>query len=165
MHSWRVLILPFLDQEPLHREYDFAEPWDGPNNSRLLSRMPAVFACPYHADTGGNSHTGYAGIFGEHCIFRGTEPVKIAEITDGTSNTLMLGEAVNANIPWMKPEDVDVAAHPAIGDPSGFSSDHPGGAHFLFADGSVRYLSASINQQTLNALYTRNGNEAVSPDF
>src|SRR6476661_8060061 len=50
MHSWRVLILPYLDQAALHTEYNFSEPWDGPNNSRLLARRPAVYACPSHGN-------------------------------------------------------------------------------------------------------------------
>src|SRR5579863_9248252 len=49
MHSWRVLILPYLDQLPLYKEYNFSEPWDGPNNSRLLNRMPPAFSCPSHS--------------------------------------------------------------------------------------------------------------------
>jgi prepilin-type processing-associated H-X9-DG protein len=160
MHSWRVLILPFLDAAPLYNEYDFSEPWDGPNNSRLLARMPPVYACPSHP-TAGSHTTNYAGVFGENCVFRGAEPVTIADITDGTSNTIMVGEAVKASIPWMKPEDVDVTAHASLGDPLGFSSDHIGVVQVLFCDGSVRALSLSVNSNTLKALFTRNGGETV----
>ena len=46
MHSWRVLILPFLEQQSLYEQYDFREPWDGPNNIQLLGNMPDVFSCP-----------------------------------------------------------------------------------------------------------------------
>src|SRR4029077_12783364 len=93
MHSWRVLILPYIDQAPLYDQYKFDEPWDGPNNSRLLSQMPPVYACPSHANTGAKSNTAYAAVFGEHCIFRGDNPVRIGEIIDGASNTLMIVEA------------------------------------------------------------------------
>jgi len=164
MHSWRVLILPYLDQAQLYNEYDFSQPWDGPTNSRLITRMPAVYACPSNPVQGSN--TAYVGVFGEHCIFRGGEPVKIREITDGTSNTLLVGEATRANIPWMKPADVDVAVHPSIGDPDGFSSYHAGGAQFLLADGSVRFIAQTINALTLQALFTRDGGEVLPPgDF
>ena len=45
IHSWRVLLLPFLDEQELYDEYRFDEPWDGPSNSRLHSRMPEIFRC------------------------------------------------------------------------------------------------------------------------
>jgi hypothetical protein len=163
MHSWRVLILPFLDQAPLYNQYDFSEPWDGPNNSRLISRMPPVYACPSHPSTGSYT-TNYAGAFGENCVFRSAGPTSIADITDGTSNTLLVGEAVNAGIPWMKPEDIDITAHPSLGDRDGFSSDHTGGIQVLMCDGAVRFVSQSIAPATLKALFTRNGGETVG-DF
>jgi type II secretory pathway pseudopilin PulG len=157
MHSWRVLILPYLEERALYNEYDFSEPWDGPNNSRLATRMPRVFACP--SDSAASTTTDYAGVLGEHCVFRGTQSVSITAISDGTSNTLLVGEAVGAKIPWMKPADIDIDKHPALGDPDGFTSNHAGGVNFLHCDASVRFISLSVNPQTLRALYTRDGNE------
>lgn len=159
MHSWRVLILPYIDQAPLYAQYNFSEPWDGPNNSRLLASMPPVYACPSHPGGPGNTSTAYAGVFGEQCVFQGTTPVGIMDITDGTSNTIMVGEATQANIPWMKPQDIDITAHPALGDRDGFSSYHTGGVNVLMCDGAVQFLAQSINPQTLKALFTRNGGE------
>src|SRR5262249_6799718 len=142
------------------QQYDFSEPWDGHNNSRLLARMPPVYACP--SDTNqAPYHTAYAAVFGEHCVFRGAKPVNIAEITDGTGNTLMVGEASSAGFPWMKPVDVDIEAHPTMGDPVGFGSNHVGGAQFVMADGAVHFISNAINQKTLDALFTTDGNETV----
>jgi prepilin-type processing-associated H-X9-DG protein len=164
VHSWRVLILPYLDQAAMYQQYNMSEPWDGPNNSRLLSQMPAVYACP--SDPVRGTNTAYVGAFGEHCIFRGDKPVTFRDIVDGVSNTLAVGEASRANIPWMKPVDVDVTAHPSIGDPDGFSSYHVGGAQFLMADGAVRFIAQSISAQTLQALFTRDGGEVIPPgDF
>jgi hypothetical protein len=163
MHSWRVLILPFIEQAELYGQYDFSEPWDGPKNSRLLTRMPAVYACPSNPAGGpNNTSTAYAAVFGEHCVFRGSEPVKIDDIKDGMSNTLLVVEAANAGIPWMKPDDVDITKHPALGDRDGFSSYHVGGVPGLMADGAVRFLSQNIAAETLKALFTRDGGEPVS---
>jgi prepilin-type N-terminal cleavage/methylation domain-containing protein len=164
MHSWRVLILPFLEASPLYSEYNFSEPWDGPNNSRLLSRMPPVYACPSHGNAPGGTTTAYAAVFGEHCVFRGSEPVKFMDIPDGLSNTLIVAEATEAGIPWMKPEDVDIAKHPSLGDRAGFSSNHTGGIHALLGDGSVRFIAQSLPEQVLKALSTRDGSEPIS-DF
>lgn len=165
MHSWRVLILPFLEEQALYKDYDFSEPWDGPNNSRLLARMPAIYACPSQANVPGNTNTSYVAVFGEHCIFRGAEPVAMRDILDGTSNTLMVGEAADADIPWMKPEDIDIALHPTLGDMTGFSSDHKEGVPFLLGDCSVRFVPLTINPVTLKALFTRDGAEFVDGVF
>jgi prepilin-type processing-associated H-X9-DG protein len=161
MHSWRVLILPYLEQQSLYDSYNFSEPWDGPNNSRLLSQMPAVFRCASDPASAGGTTTSYAGVFGEHCIFQGSAPVRFASITDGAGNTMLVGEADGARIPWMKPDDIDVGLHPTLGDSSGFSSHHLRGVNFLMADGSVRFIPLSIDQQSLKALFTRDGGEVV----
>jgi hypothetical protein len=89
--------------------------------------------------------------------------VRINDITDGTSNTLIVVEAAGAGIPWMKTDDVDITKHPALGDRDGFSSVHAGGVQGLMGDGSVRFLSNSIAAQTLKALFTRDGGEPVGP--
>ncbi|MGQ0636366.1 MAG: DUF1559 family PulG-like putative transporter [Planctomycetaceae bacterium] len=161
MHSWRVLILPYIGEGGLYGQYRFDEPWDGPNNSRLLARMPVVYACPSHSASGGPQpfNTAYAGVFGPAAVFKGADVVRFPDIIDGTSNTLLVGEVGDTAIPWMKPEDIDVTAHPAINSPGGFGSHHLGGAQFAMCDGSVRFISQSINPQTLSALFTRNGNE------
>jgi hypothetical protein len=189
MHSWRVLILPQLSLEELYKRYSFDEPWDGPNNVKLLDEIPPNYKCPSHSprsaataavapffgvfacSTPGTVSssarrrcTNYAAVLGPHCVFRGANPVTIKGITDGTSVTLMIGEVTDADILWTKPEDIDIAKHPKIGDRIGFSSDHYGGATFLIGDGSVRFLSDRLPQQTVDALYTRDGGEHVS-DF
>ena len=99
MHSWRVLILPYLDQQILYDAYNFSEPWDGPNNSRLMSQMPFVYNCPSHGGASKNTYTTYAAVFGEHCMFRGTEPVRFDEVPDGLASTLLVGEITQAKIP------------------------------------------------------------------
>jgi prepilin-type processing-associated H-X9-DG protein len=163
MHSWRVLILPYLDQQALYQSYDFTQPWDSPANQFVLQSMPPVFACPSNPAQGGNT-TAYAAAFGPDCVFSGPEGVKIQTIVDGTSNTVMVGEATRAAIPWTQPQDVDIQAHPALNDPGGFSSHHTGGVQFLMGDGSVRFISEEINQQTLDSLYGKSDANPI-PNF
>ena len=162
MYSWRVLILPYLDQQALYDSFDLSQPWDAPPNIDLLDRMPAVFRCPSHGDEedeGGITH--YAGVTGENTIFQGAEPVQIADVTDGTSNTIMVGEVAYAGIAWTAPVDINIEDNPDIGDPDGFSSDHVGGVHFLMTDGAVRFVSENIDSQTLENLYLRNDGNAI----
>jgi len=92
------------------------------------------------------------------------EAVRFRDIMDGTSNTIIVVEVTGAAIPWMEPRDLTIDEITAgIDDPfvTGICSDHPGGAAVLFADGSVRFLSDSIDPQVLKGLLTRDGQEIV----
>ncbi len=164
MHSWRVLILPFLDESQVYKMYNFSKPWDSPQNQDVLNMMPMMYRCPSEVSQGVTSTTtSYAAAFGPHCVFRDSGRVRIQDIRDGTSNTIMVGEASGAAIPWTKPVDVDVSQFPLVGDPRGFSSEHEGGCQFLLGDGSVRFVSEHTPEPTLRALYTIDGDETVPP--
>src|SRR6516164_3312991 len=94
--SWRVLILPYIEEGSLYNMYNFNEPWDGPNNSRLLTMMPKVYQLPGDT-TAPPGHTYYqvfvsAPSVMPHALFS-TAPndrVRMTQVTDGTSNTLMI---------------------------------------------------------------------------
>jgi len=161
--SWRVSILPYIDQGPLYNNYDMNTPWDSPNNSRLMNPIPQNYLCPSHS-TPGSINTAYATITGPDTLLGDGTCWRISDTTDGTSNTVMVVEACQANIPWMKPQDLPENGLPPVGDPNGISSKHTGGAHVLMADGSVRFISQFVNQNVINALTTRNKGEIVG-DF
>ena len=63
LHSWRALLLPYLDP-PLAAQYRFDEPWDGPNNSLLVSRIPDVYRCPSDSEPTTANTTDYVVING-----------------------------------------------------------------------------------------------------
>jgi prepilin-type processing-associated H-X9-DG protein len=167
--SWRVTILPFVEQQALFEEFHRDEPWDSPHNKKLLERMPALYRIPGVA--AGPGMTFYRGFSGERTLF---DPkvklgVPIASVTDGTSNTLGIAEAREA-VPWTRP-DAEIAFDPAMKPEqarqlleSTLGSHFPGGFNALFLDGSVRFLKRSINALTLKALITRNGGEVISAD-
>jgi prepilin-type processing-associated H-X9-DG protein len=167
--SWRVAILPFLEQQALFDEFQRDEPWDSPHNKKLLERMPTLYAIP--GAPAGPGMTFYRGFSGEGTFF---DPkvklgVPIASITDGTSNTLGIVEAREA-VPWTRP-DAEIAFDPTMKPEkaaqfleSTLGSHFPGGFNALFLDGSVRFLKRSINPQVLKALITRNGGEVISAD-
>ena len=91
---------------------------------------------------------------------RQSNGTRFADITDGTSNTLMVAEAANA-VPWTKPDDLEFDPEKPLPKLGGH---FPGGFNVLFMDGSVRFIRSTIDQVTLKALITRNGGELVGAD-
>ncbi len=165
IHSWRVLILPYMEQDPLYKRYDQSQAWDSPANRQLLSQMPPTYQCP-SAGVGGQN-TSYVVVQGPETIFDGDKPCPMRAITDGTANTIMIVEAPHANIPWTEPRDLNfaeltMAVNSGANSPH---STHPGGVQVLMADGSVRFLSAGISAADLQALLTKAGGEVISSNF
>lgn len=106
-HSWRVLLLPYLDEQALYDQYRFDEPWDGPHNRRLLDQMPAIYRCPAEIvtrNTPGNT-TSYVAVTGARTAWPGSAGRTRGEILDGTTTTLQLVEASELRIPWLEPRD------------------------------------------------------------
>jgi beta-lactamase regulating signal transducer with metallopeptidase domain len=103
LHSWRVELLPFLDQGGLFHEYRMNEPWDSPANKKILDQMPAVFRSPF--DDPKSTKSGYYVFTGPGTVFDGSQGTTFADITDGVSNTLLVVEA-KQDVPWTKPEDI-----------------------------------------------------------
>jgi hypothetical protein len=91
--SWRASILPYLGYQSLYNSFDLSKPWNDPANRSLLAQMPDVFRSP--ADAPGATGTRYLVGTGPNLIFNGTTGTKLSAITDGTSNTLLIGEAAS----------------------------------------------------------------------
>jgi prepilin-type processing-associated H-X9-DG protein len=154
-YSWRVAILPYLEQKTLYDQYRFDEPWDSPANRRVLEQMPVFYRSP-SADPQSTSPS-YFVLTGPDTIFSGKEGTKFQQITDGTSNTLMIVEA-KREIPWTKPEDIDYDPKQPLPKLGGF---YPGGFNAAFADGSVRFISEAVDEHQLRALITKAGGEPI----
>jgi prepilin-type processing-associated H-X9-DG protein len=152
--SWRVALLPFLEQQGLYNRLKLDEAWNSPHNLALLGERPMVFACPSDPDLGENM-TRYLGLVGPGAFFDWAKGTTIQSFYDGTSNTLAVVEARDA-VPWTAP--ADLTYFPSGPLPS-MKSDHPGGFNALFADGSVRFLKDTIPPATLRTLITRNASE------
>jgi hypothetical protein len=165
MHSWRVLILPFLEEQNLYQQYRFDEPWDGPNNSLLASRIPMVYQ-PVNDPAAVPGTTHYLAIVGPRTVFPGATPTQFQNITDGLSNTIAIAEATKA-VNWMEPTDLDYALMTfRVNDPGGndIGSTSPGGANVMMMDGAVRFLPETIDPVTIQHLLEKDDGSVV-PSF
>jgi prepilin-type processing-associated H-X9-DG protein len=158
--SWRVAILPYIEQGPLWQQFKMDEPWDGPNNKKLIAQMPKLYALP-GVKTKEPGLTHYQGFVGPGAGWESDPKIKItlANITDGTANTVAVVEAAEP-VPWTKPADLPFAQGKPLPKLSGA---HKGKANAAFFDGSVRALPANLDPVVLSALITRNGGEAIFP--
>ncbi len=105
-HSWRVLILPFLENQAIYTRYDFNEPWDGPNNRKLAPLISwSCYQCPSH-DSG--DKTPHKLVVGPGTAFEAGKLRSYADIPDGSSNTIALVEDIANPVNWMEPSDLTV---------------------------------------------------------
>jgi len=166
MHSWRVLILPYLEDPAataVYDQYNFDEPWNGPHNRLLADKMPLLYRDPNSQGTGST----YLAVVGEQSVWPADRSTKMSSIRDGTSNTIALVEVADSGIHWMEPRDLTFEQAAQGINPSliklAISSIHPGGANCLFVDGSVHFVTDKISKESLRGVLTTNGGESVSP--
>lgn len=152
MHSWRVLLLPYLEEQALFDEFNLEEPWDSPQNLAAASRMPDVYGCP--SDENGGSMTSYVVINEPGGMFDADQTTKFSEVADGLSNTVMVIETTGSGIPWNEPRDLTQSEAPLL-------SRHANGFNAALADGSVRFLPPQLSRKLFNDMVTREGGEVV----
>jgi hypothetical protein len=160
--SWRVLLLPYMGDNDLHKEFRLDEPWDSPHNRRLLPKMPKVYA-PFDGCPTPEPFTTFYQVFvGKGTAFEGPKGLHLGEdFPDGTSNTILIVEAGSA-VPWTMPEELPYAADrplPALG---GMFRDT---FRVAFADGSIINIRKTTSEATIRAAITRNGGEELGADW
>lgn len=179
MHSWRVLILPYIGQRALYEQYAFSEPWDGPNNRKLAGQIPSVYQCPSsNAAAGGRPATSYLAVVGPKNVWPRGKTTKLSDIRDGAAYTIMLVEVANSDIHWMEPRDLSFEdALRGINSPEGMgiSSRHISGedyfhygtpiANVAFADTHVRRLPEGFPVEELKSLLTIDAGDAVETHY
>ena len=152
LHSWRTLILPYLEEHALYEAYDFNEPWDGPNNRKLSAAMPDIYRCPAAEQAVGL--TSYVAVVGESTAWPGASGRSIEQIADGTSETLLVVEHHGHDVLWLEPADPGI--EPFLADLTAdgpeldghqrddYFSVESAGREVALADGSVRWLSHGL---------------------
>ena len=167
--SWRVEILPYLDQPALWEAYRKDESWDSPANRKVLESMPLSYRHP--SDTREGPFAAYFAVLGKSGDGRpasmwrtggGEEGLKLRDVTDGLFSTILAVDA-KRDIPWTKPEEITVDLSQPV-DPEQFGGFETGGFQALFGDVSVRFISEQVDPGILRALFTRAGGERVDPD-
>jgi hypothetical protein len=164
--SWRVLLLPYLEQRDLFKKFRLDEPWDSRHNLPLLNQIPRIYN-PLIGIQGGEINTTFFQVFvGKGTPFEG-EGLTLAKIeeADGCANTILVVEAEVA-VPWTKPEDLTFRVDqplPPLGD--SYKKEYyinPKGRYLaLFADGSVRCFFHNTPEELIRPLVTWDGGEAV----
>jgi prepilin-type processing-associated H-X9-DG protein len=151
LHSWRTLLLPYLQQEELYNQIRLHEPWNSQHNKRFAELPLSIFCCPT-----AKSGLSYLAITTDGAVFNGPNACSFQEMLDGTSNTIALIEVSPLSKSWMEPVDFDERELAKK-----IQSPHLGGTQAAYVDGSVRFLQATIREQTLRALLTHSGGEQV----
>ncbi len=158
--SWRVKVLPYLEEETLYRQFNLSETWDSEHNKALVSKMPKVFR-GMNRDDEQQSSTTFQRITGSKTLFPQAMQAVFdgKKIPDGPESTILLIEGAKA-IPWTQPGDLsfDGEKTPAI------SHAHQDGVLAVFVDGTVRTIPPATDDKTLRALITPKGGEKVSLD-
>ena len=218
--GWAAYLLPFVEQDNLHRQINFALPIENAANATARGQIVKSYLCPADsvppsvsvgprgangqltttictvapANYIGNFGIGEPGVDGEGVFFRGSA-FRIADITDGTNSTLLVGErsfryseatwvgAVTGSLQGATPgsplpaipENASnyILGHTGemVDGPSRpveinhYSSNHTRGVNYVYADGHVRFLTSSTDYATFKALSTRKGGEILSGDY
>jgi len=162
MHSWRTLILPYIDERALHDIYDFSQPWDAPRNRKVAEASIPLYQCPADPELGPEM-TSYVLIRGPGTAFPNRPGP--ATTRDDPAATILVAEVLNSGIHWPEPRDLDVGrmsfrindrARPSI------SSPHASVANVVMRDGTCKLLGDKLGPAVVKALITIDGGEIVA---
>lgn len=166
LHSWRVLLLPYLDAEELYRQIDLTKPWNHPVNVQFADQMPEIYSCPAYepAPPAAKNTTAYVVLVGPQTAWPSTGIRRMSDVTDGTASTISVVESEFNRVPWMAPFD---PTFDSIMSADGTKQTilercrHKGGAVYSHLDGSIQMSPADLDLATLRAMLTIAGGEEL----
>lgn len=169
--SWRVHILPFMEQQALYEQFHLDEPWDSPHNKKLVSKMPDIYAMQKDllpAEPVADQveiqpgHTTIVAPTGELTTFGGRTATRFQDMLDGTSNTVVVVEVKPEHaVPWTAPQDYQFDPKKPL---SGIAVNPDGTWQAAFGDGSVQDLSAKLPAKTVLHLFQMKDGNVVNLD-
>lgn len=160
-HSWRIVLLPFLEQQQLYDQYSLDEAWDGLNNSKLSTEMPSFYAFAGTHLSGESSAINFVAITGEETMWPSGRHLSYTDVNDLQSATIHFAEDQGLPIYWMPPNDLEFSTMSfKLGNPDGIDSQYLAPAVTMI-DGSVQRLSEDITAAQLKAMCTANGYDAA----
>jgi hypothetical protein len=163
LYSWRVLILPYIGEKKLFEQFKLDEPWDGPHNKNLLSKMPEVFA-PLGGEARKTQRTYYQVFVGPDTAFQGKNrgPLLPGSFPDGTSNTFLIVEAGEA-VPWSAPRDLEYSSKKPVPKLGGLFRD---GFHAAMASADIHFFKkGQLSERTLHHAIMPADGEVLGRDF
>ena len=166
MHSWRVLLLPFLEEQELYERYNFDEPWDSQHNLQLATSIPPAYYCSLRRrEAEASGYTNYFVPVGPDTAWPPTGARHFGEITDGTGNTVLVVADHSRNTVWLEP--TDLASEAVVSHVSALSSKHAAehwgedfftrhlcDCHAVLADGQLSPLRFGLDPQLVTSLIT-----------
>jgi hypothetical protein len=162
--SWRVMLLPYIEQSNLNNMYNRNEAWNSPANQLVRSSRIKMYESPQAADQTPGM-TNYVVVVGPNTAFTPGKRIGMDNIAakDGTSNTILVLEIANSDIAWSEPRDLDFNALTfAKMAPPGSKNVLVAGAAVEFADGSVKYLPPRLTLEQLKAALTMDCGEQIA---
>jgi len=159
--SWRVHLLPYLDEQALYQQFHHDEPWDSLHNRKLLERMPDIYRTPRRKH---DNKTCYLVPVGKGTIWERPESLSRRQIRDGLSNTILVVEVNSARaVEWTRPADLDYDPKQPLRGLYNVWKHNTFRA--VIADGAIQSVTKDINADTLRGIFTANGGEEIDwPD-
>jgi len=165
LHSWRVLILPYVEQSALYESIRLDEPWDSEYNRQFHDKMPDVYYNPMYPDSDKNRNTNFCIVVGPDTFGKaGDKGPKLHDLKDGTSsNTVMVIER-KTPVCWMAPIDISQEnAYLGINkNPEGIGGLCRDGINTLLGDGAAMFIPETVDLETLQNLLDMNAGKSIN---
>ncbi|MGA2799540.1 MAG: DUF1559 domain-containing protein [Thermoguttaceae bacterium] len=147
LFSWRVQILPMMEYGSIYGSLKIDEPWNSPHNAKVLSQVLLEYQCPSAHREKNDCFTNYIAIIGAGTAWREDGPVKLSDLPDRGSHTIMAVEVVNSGVHWAEPRDLTVEeALEGLKTGKGLriSTAHPSVINVLFANDMFQSLPTKM---------------------